>query len=181
MTFQIPLTFILISAVNRRYNQLTLKTGKKPTLKQTICEHLPFTVIFTVQVIMAYLFWMEYGTMAFILGPLRTWSLVLAAIVYYTALHLPEKCFRWVWILFTEPVWTWNILRRAKEICFTKSETSVNQEIETEESVEKVGKSNWELIQYFVIFLSWRFIQYLFMFWTGPSSFTYNTLYIQIK
>ncbi|XP_050301336.1 transmembrane protein 62-like [Anthonomus grandis grandis] len=125
ITFQFPLTFILISAVNRRYVQLTLNTGKKLTLRQAICTHLPFCVVFTVQLIMAYLFWLAYGTMAFILGPLRTWSLVLAAFMYYAALRLPEKCFR-----------------RAKEICFTKSETTIDQDainLALEQSAEKVG------------------------------------------
>ena len=45
---------------------------------------------------MAYLFWLAYGTLAFILGPLRTWSLVLAAVLWYNAIYLPEKCTRWV-------------------------------------------------------------------------------------
>ncbi|XP_066245016.1 transmembrane protein 62-like [Euwallacea similis] len=128
ITFQIPLTFILINTVNRRYNHLTLKTGKKLTIKQVTCAHLPFCVVFTIQVIMAYLFWMAYGTLAFILGPLRTWSLVLAAVVYYTALRLPEKCFR-----------------QAREICFTKSETTVHMDAShsgIEESAEKIGKAN---------------------------------------
>ncbi|KAL1489693.1 hypothetical protein ABEB36_013633 [Hypothenemus hampei] len=128
ITFQIPLTFILISTVYQRYNQLSLKPGKA-SFKRTIVAHLPFAIVFTIQVIMAYLFWLAYGTMAFILGPLRTWSLVLAAIVYYTALHLPESCFR-----------------RAKDICFTKSESSsVNCDpvnLELQQSMEKVGKTN---------------------------------------
>ncbi|RZC39664.1 transmembrane protein 62 [Asbolus verrucosus] len=43
---------------------------------------------------MAYLFWMAYGTLAFILGPLRTWSVILAAILWYNAIYLPERCTR---------------------------------------------------------------------------------------
>ncbi|KAH1022096.1 hypothetical protein HUJ04_011544 [Dendroctonus ponderosae] len=130
ITFQIPLTVILINTVSTRYSQLSLKIGKKVSLRQAICAHLPFCIVFIIQVIMAYMFWLAYGTLAFILGPLRTWSLVLAAGVYYTALHLPDKCFR-----------------RAKELCFTKSETTtdqdaINLELQLEHSAEKVAKAN---------------------------------------
>lgn len=74
-----------------RFQEVVLKTGKPLPLKSKICLHLPFSVIFTMQVCMAYLFWLAYGTLAFILGPLRTWSLVLASWLYYQAMHLNEK------------------------------------------------------------------------------------------
>lgn len=69
--------------------------SKSDITRSKICEiasHIPFCILFTLQAIMAYMFWLAYGTLAFILGPLRTWSVILAAILYYFALKLPEKC-----------------------------------------------------------------------------------------
>lgn len=77
-----------------RFQELMLNSGKTLPLARIICLHLPFFILFTMQVFMAYFFWLAYGTLAFILGPLRTWSLVLAAVLYYQALHLNEKNIR---------------------------------------------------------------------------------------
>lgn len=79
-----------------RFQEITIKTGKGLSFKNKIFFHLPFSIVFVMQVIMAYLFWLAYGTLAFILGPLRTWSLILAAVLYWQSLNLPEKCTRWV-------------------------------------------------------------------------------------
>lgn len=127
ITFQIPLTLILIHAVNVRFSQLSLKTDRKFSIAGTICTHFPFCIVFTIQLIMAYLFWLAYGTLAFILGPLRTWSVVLAAVLYYLTLRLPEPCFR-----------------QAKEICFTKSELNIEQDITLTlgKSLDSIGKVN---------------------------------------
>lgn len=128
ITFQIPLNFILINTVNHRFNELSNKNGKRLSLKHKLFLHLPFSLVFIIQVVMAYLFWLAYGTLAFILGPLRTWSLVLAAIVYYIALNLPERCFI-----------------KAKEVCLRTPETIVDQTMVATSSVkssEKVGKEN---------------------------------------
>ncbi|CAG9858616.1 unnamed protein product [Phyllotreta striolata] len=94
ITFQIPITFIVAKTVYFRFLEITVKTGKGLSLKNKIVFHFPFSVVFVMQVIMAYLFWLAYGTTAFLLGPLRTWSLILAAVLYWQALNLPEKCTR---------------------------------------------------------------------------------------
>ncbi|CAG9823206.1 unnamed protein product [Phaedon cochleariae] len=122
VTFQIPLTCIVANAVFFRFQELQSKYERKETLTRKICRHMPFTVIFSIQVIMAYLFWLAYGTMAFFLGPLRTWSLLLAAILYYQALHLPEKC-----------------IRRALEVWHVSSDANVE---ETDLNVSPAEKSN---------------------------------------
>ncbi|XP_018565162.1 transmembrane protein 62 [Anoplophora glabripennis] len=105
-TFQLPLMLIIANLAENRFQELTLKPGKKLPIKRRICLHLPFLIVFCLQVSMAYLFWLAYGTLAFLLGPLRTWSLILAAVLYYQALNLPEKC-----------------IRRAAEVWQTPSET----------------------------------------------------------
>ncbi|KAJ8952061.1 hypothetical protein NQ318_010971 [Aromia moschata] len=91
LTFHVPLILIMANVVDHRFQQIILKPGKKVPIKSKICLHLPFLIVFCMQISMAYLFWLAYGTLAFLLGPLRTWSLILAAILYYQALNLSGK------------------------------------------------------------------------------------------
>ncbi|XP_057655925.1 transmembrane protein 62-like isoform X1 [Diorhabda carinulata] len=114
VSFHIPLLFVTANTVYFRFQEVTKKIGKKQSIKKLICRHLPFSVIFLMQVIMAYLFWLAYGSLAFLLGPLRTWSLVLAGILYYQSLRLPEKC-----------------IRRAAEVWYVPSNINI-----TESSIE---------------------------------------------
>ncbi|XP_023024648.2 transmembrane protein 62 isoform X1 [Leptinotarsa decemlineata] len=109
-TFQVPVSLIMITAVGFRFHDLNAKPGRKLSWKKKACLHLAFTLLFAMQVSMAYMFWLAYGTMAFILGPLRTWSLVLAAILYYQSFHLPESC-----------------LRKASDIWHVSSDVSINE------------------------------------------------------
>jgi len=50
-----------------------------------LCQHVPFVVVLTVQLDFAYFFWLAYGTMAFLLGPLRTWSVLLGVVLWHQA------------------------------------------------------------------------------------------------
>ncbi|XP_071056743.1 transmembrane protein 62-like isoform X2 [Onthophagus taurus] len=92
VTFQIPITFILASGVNHRYKNIVLNISKPTSCKKILALHLPFLILISIQIFMAYFFWLAYGTMAFILGPLRTWSIILALILWHQALRYPEKC-----------------------------------------------------------------------------------------
>lgn len=94
ITFQIPITFILGTGVDHTFERQVLKPGKRKTAMGMVFLHTPFLVMFTMQLFMAYFFWSAYGTMAFVLGPLRTWSCVLALVLWQQALNLPEKCTR---------------------------------------------------------------------------------------
>ncbi|KAJ4435764.1 hypothetical protein ANN_18383, partial [Periplaneta americana] len=88
-TFQLPLTLILAQSVEHRYRSHLM--GKSSSLLDRLCQHLPFVVILTLQMAFAYFFWLAYGTMAFLLGPLRTWSVLLGMALWYQATNLPEK------------------------------------------------------------------------------------------
>jgi hypothetical protein len=59
-----------------------------------LCQHVPFVVVLTVQLDFAYFFWLAYGTMAFLLGPLRTWSVLLGVVLWHQASTLSEKSLR---------------------------------------------------------------------------------------
>ncbi|KAJ8922672.1 hypothetical protein NQ315_007704 [Exocentrus adspersus] len=94
ITFQLPLTLILANIADHRFQELMLKPAKKMSVKSKLCLHVPFFIVFSLQMTMAYLFWLAYGTLAFLLGPLRTWSLILAGVLYYQLLNLPERCIK---------------------------------------------------------------------------------------
>lgn len=47
-----------------------------------------------IQIVLAYCFWLAYDTLAFLLSPLRTWSIIYAFYLWIQALALPEKCTR---------------------------------------------------------------------------------------
>ena len=58
-------------------------------------RHLPFAIVVSIQVICAYFFLLAYGTLAFFLGPLRTWSIILALILWRSCNNLKENSFRY--------------------------------------------------------------------------------------
>lgn len=78
------------------YRHRLLNSGKPKAVLTQVGLHLPFSVIIAVQILMAYFFWMAYGALAFLLGFLRTWSVIMAVTLWHYILHLPEKCVRWV-------------------------------------------------------------------------------------
>lgn len=43
---------------------------------------------------MIYFFWLAYGTMAIVIGPMRTWSVILAIVLWYQANRMPQACLR---------------------------------------------------------------------------------------
>ncbi|KAJ9593699.1 hypothetical protein L9F63_014747 [Diploptera punctata] len=88
-TFQLPLTLVIAQSVDHRYRSHLL--GKPQSLLDRLCQHLPFVVILTLQMAFAYFFWLAYGTMAFLLGPLRTWSVLLGIVLWHQVSNLPEK------------------------------------------------------------------------------------------
>ncbi|KAF2894815.1 hypothetical protein ILUMI_11361 [Ignelater luminosus] len=106
MTFQIPLTLVLANGVAHRFHYQVMKPDKPKTVLGQIGLHLPFIVILSIQLLMAYFFWLAYGTLAFLLGPLRTWSVVIALVLWHQALVLPERCTREaakIWSVSGEP------------------------------------------------------------------------------
>ena len=85
MFVQIPLIFVLANSLDMRlYGQHT--RGVKRLLK-----NLPFIFLLSIQLLLAYFFWLEYGTMSLIFGPLRTWSIALSIVLWYKTLNLPPE------------------------------------------------------------------------------------------
>lgn len=62
---------------------------------QYITQYLVFATVLCIQILCAYFFLLAYGTMAFLIGPLRTWGIGIALWLWYRAETLPEKCTKW--------------------------------------------------------------------------------------
>ncbi|KAK3909132.1 Transmembrane protein 62 [Frankliniella fusca] len=106
---QLPLTILLSCYLHRK---LLLKMkGKTERFRDTWWNQTVFAALLTFQTMLAYMFWLAYGTMAFILGPLRTWSTILSVFLWYQATFLPDHC-----------------LKEAKEIWDPKRKTALQPE-----------------------------------------------------
>ncbi|XP_026752067.1 transmembrane protein 62-like [Galleria mellonella] len=83
MFVQIPLIFVLARSLENR-----LFSHHERGYKRLI-KNLPFIFLLSIQLLLAYFFWLEYGTMAFMLGPLRTWSIPLSVYLWLKTSNLP--------------------------------------------------------------------------------------------
>ncbi|XP_015586433.1 transmembrane protein 62 [Cephus cinctus] len=93
-SFHLPLVLILAHRVDQRL-QIIEKPARKPiSFLRILWRHIPFLILITMQISMAYSFWLAYGTLATILGALRTWSIVLAIFLWYQANAMPQSCMR---------------------------------------------------------------------------------------
>lgn len=87
MFVQIPLILVLANCLDNRLFGQNLRGYKR------IIKNLPFIFLLSIQLLLAYFFWLEYGTISFLFGPLRTWSIVLSILLWYKTLTLsPEYC-----------------------------------------------------------------------------------------
>lgn len=101
---QIPLTFIYASLLDQKYRSIgayystSTPNGTKKTfrsvLKKVKMSHLYFVMVILMELVLAAIFWWAYGTLAFVIGPLRTWSVVLHIILFYLAVSLPDEKMR---------------------------------------------------------------------------------------
>ncbi|XP_048505686.1 transmembrane protein 62-like isoform X2 [Athalia rosae] len=93
-SFHFPLTLILAHRVDQRLHLMEKPSRKPPTVLALLGRHTLFTALIIMQTSMVYFFWLAYGTLAMILGPMRTWSIVLAIVLWYQANRMPESCLR---------------------------------------------------------------------------------------
>ncbi|KAL5279472.1 TMEM62 family protein [Megaselia abdita] len=101
---QIPLTFVYASLLDQKFRSIgayypsTTPIANKKTfrsfLKKVNLSHLNFVMVILMELVLAGIFWWAYGTLAFVIGPLRTWSVVLHIILFYLAVSLPIEKMR---------------------------------------------------------------------------------------
>ncbi|XP_063701317.1 transmembrane protein 62-like [Culicoides brevitarsis] len=89
---QFPLINLIAGNVRRRF--YVKQTGKMKEISfcQKIKRHLAFSLIMTVELTLSFIFFYEYGAIAFIVAPMRTWALVLNIFLYLYSLNLPQEC-----------------------------------------------------------------------------------------
>lgn len=91
---QLPLMHIYAAHVDRRFCQYT-GTPEKPFNSFIRCvSHFPFVLIIGIEIVLAFFFWQAYGTLAFLLGPFRTWSVIMNLLLWKMARNIPDKCLR---------------------------------------------------------------------------------------
>ncbi|KAK9508223.1 hypothetical protein O3M35_007931 [Rhynocoris fuscipes] len=95
--FQGPLVVFTACALDRRLNKSTNESNENPSsvdFLRIIFQNLPFIVILVLQLGMAYAFWLAYGTMSVILGPIRLWPILLTIWACYHANTIPLRKIR---------------------------------------------------------------------------------------
>ncbi|XP_023936290.1 transmembrane protein 62 [Bicyclus anynana] len=90
MFVQIPFIFVLAYCLETRLFAQNLRSY------QRLVKSLPFILLLSIQILLAYFFWLEYGTVAFLFGPLRTWSVLLSMLLWYKTLTLPPELCRYL-------------------------------------------------------------------------------------
>ncbi|XP_043278139.1 transmembrane protein 62-like isoform X2 [Venturia canescens] len=93
-SFHLPLMMILAHRVEKRFDTIEKPLGKPPTIFRLLWRHFPIVLLITMQSSMVYFFWLAYGTLAVVLCPLRTWSIILAICLWYQANKMPQRCLR---------------------------------------------------------------------------------------
>uniref|UniRef100_T1IQP5 AD domain-containing protein n=1 Tax=Strigamia maritima TaxID=126957 RepID=T1IQP5_STRMM len=98
LTFHIPLTLFLAHSVDCRYKQMYCRL--KVSFASYLCQQIPFLILLTWNLWIAYSFLLAYGTLAFVLGPLKTWTLVVCLYLWHQVASLPEDCFDKIQLVF---------------------------------------------------------------------------------
>ncbi|CAK1540627.1 unnamed protein product [Leptosia nina] len=83
MFVQIPLIFVLAHCLETRL------LNQNVSVLRRLIKNIPFIFLLTIQLLLAYFFWLEYGTLSFLTSPLRTWSVGLSTVLWYKTLTLP--------------------------------------------------------------------------------------------
>lgn len=100
---QLPLIWIFSKCTAKRYYQMIGMPTKKhrgPMYSLRKIHKLAFYIIITIEIILSIYFGVYYGTIAFLLGPFRTWTVLLNIYLYYLAKNVPDHVLRLVNILF---------------------------------------------------------------------------------
>lgn len=93
--FQFPLMIILAGVVKRSFNRFLLSEKNNDTFLQTIKSNLPFLALFLAEVLLAVFYLIQNGIIAFLIAPLRVWSVIYSLILFYHANYkINDNCFK---------------------------------------------------------------------------------------
>ncbi|XP_042216646.1 transmembrane protein 62-like isoform X2 [Homarus americanus] len=92
LVFHLPLILAVAHCIDFRF--LSLYVDPLCSFPRYLCRHVCVLLLITMQMITAYSFWLAYGTMALLLGPLRTWSAILGIILWYQSSTMHKDLLR---------------------------------------------------------------------------------------
>lgn len=94
MLCQLPLIWIYSKCTEKAYYEVIGMPTKKHRGTLHKLSQAPFYIIIAIEILLAIFFGMAYGAVAFIIGPFRSWSVVLNLILFYLARNLPDECLK---------------------------------------------------------------------------------------
>ncbi|XP_018055765.1 PREDICTED: transmembrane protein 62-like isoform X1 [Atta colombica] len=93
LCFHLPLTIILAHHIDRRLRDAECPSRVLSKF-HTIWRFLPILIIILLQFVLGYFLYLEYGTTAILLCPLRTGSIIVAAALSYSIATMPVSCLK---------------------------------------------------------------------------------------
>lgn len=105
---QLPLILIYSKFVETRYFEVIGMPAKKHRgwiVSPRKMSHGIFFIILSLEVVLTVFFGMAYGTIGILVGPLRTWSILMLIALWFMARKIPDKCFR-------SAIYVWNSHKR---------------------------------------------------------------------
>lgn len=95
MLCQLPMTFIFATLVNKRYcKYMGIERKTKSSLLLRKLSHAPFFIIIFVEIVLTIVFGTDYGLVALLLSPFRTWSVIMNIILWCLAKNIPYESLR---------------------------------------------------------------------------------------
>lgn len=91
---QLPLICIFAGRADRCYRQFLGAPHQPTNMFRRKYEDVPFYIIIGIELALAVFFWNAYGVLAFLLGPFRTWSIVMHLTLFYMSGHLSDASLR---------------------------------------------------------------------------------------
>ncbi|XP_050451450.1 transmembrane protein 62-like isoform X2 [Cataglyphis hispanica] len=92
--FYLPLMLIMAHRVDRRLQEAENPARQTMSKFRLIWHYGPTWILILIQSIMAYILYLEYGIIAILLCPLRTGSIIIAALLCYYVNTMPLSCLR---------------------------------------------------------------------------------------
>lgn len=101
---QFPLIWIYSRQVGQRYHEIVGLPAKKH--RGWLCSlrklaNTPFYIIISIEIVLAILFEIYYGIIAFLISPFRTGSVIMNLILFHLAKNIPEH-------LLKPAIYVWN-------------------------------------------------------------------------
>lgn len=93
--FQFPLMIILASVLRRSYKRSLLGDRISESFLNALKANLPFVALMIAEVLLAVLYIIQNGFLAFLIAPLRVWSVIFSAWLFYQSYYnITESTFQ---------------------------------------------------------------------------------------